>query len=410
MSNAVNEAAVPPKLKRRKLVDRTLPTGLDDVAEESALYHELQEMERSLDWTISRKRMEIQEALSRPVKIRRKLRVFISHSMSGQAWQEPTANDGLNFETGEGIPSWTLRIEGRLLDGGPQRLNKGTQRKFSSFLKSMIVETEQDPSLYNESNIVEWHRFPNQPLQDGFEIKRRGDMSVKARIILHLEHYPEHFKVMNPLADIISVKEETRVGIIAALWNYIKMNGLQDKAHPTLVKFDPRLAQAFQIAEVPFNNIPELVNRFLAPADPVILHHIISVEQPIAPNMQAFDIDVDMDDVFLKQKMNQALLSYSSEAQAAISALDDEMAQAAQSIRNSKLKRDFLTSFAEDPQRFIQTWIASQSRDLEVILGDDGRGVRDEDLRRSDFFRLPWVKEAVQVYEGLRSSGALKGR
>lgn len=36
--------------------------------------------------------------------------------MSGQAWQEPTANDGLNFETGEGIPSWTLRIEGRLLD------------------------------------------------------------------------------------------------------------------------------------------------------------------------------------------------------------------------------------------------------------------------------------------------------
>ncbi|KAG9046845.1 SWI/SNF complex component snf12 [Tulasnella sp. UAMH 9824] len=400
MSNAVNEAAVPPKLKRRKLVDRTLPTGLDDVAEESALYHELQDMERSLDWTISRKRMEIQEALGRPVKIRRKLRVFISHSMSGQAWQEPTANDGLNFETGEGIPSWTLRIEGRLLDGGPQRLNKGTQRKFSSLLKSMIVEIDQDPSLYNESNIIETP-------QDGFEIKRRGDMSVKARIILHLEHFPEHFKVMNPLADIISVKEETRVGIIAALWNYIKMNGLQDKAHPTLVKFDPRLAQ---IPEVPFNNIPELVNRFLAPADPVILHHIISVEQPIAPNMQAFDIDVDMDDVFLKQKMNQALLSYSSEAQAAISALDDEMAQAAQAIRNSKLKRDFLTSFAEDPQRFIQTWIASQSRDLEVILGDDGRGVRDEDLRRSDFFRLPWVKEAVQVYEGLRSSGALKGR
>lgn len=68
-------------------------------------------------------------------------------------------------------------------------------------------------------------------------------MSVKARIILHLEHFPEHFKVMGPLADIISVKEETRVGIIAALWNYIKMNGLQDKAHPTLVKFDPRLAQ-----------------------------------------------------------------------------------------------------------------------------------------------------------------------
>ncbi|KAG8997414.1 hypothetical protein FRB90_012513, partial [Tulasnella sp. 427] len=276
MSSAVNETAVPPKLKRRKLVDRSLPTGLDDVAEESALYNELQEMERNLDWTISRKRMEIQEALGRPLK------------------------------------------------GGPQRLNKGAPRKFSSFLKSMIVEIEQDPTLYNESNIVEWHRFPNQPPQDGFEIKRKGDMSVKTRIIMNLEHFPEHFKVLNPLADIINVKEETRVGIVAAFWNYIKMNGLQDKAHPTVIKFDNRLSQAFQMAEVQFNNIPELVNRFLATPDPVVLHHIISVEQPIAPNMQAFDIDVDMDDVFLKGKMNQALLSYSSEAQAAIATVDDE--------------------------------------------------------------------------------------
>lgn len=44
--------------------------GSTTPSEESALYHELQEMERSLDWTISRKRMEIQEALGRPVKVR----------------------------------------------------------------------------------------------------------------------------------------------------------------------------------------------------------------------------------------------------------------------------------------------------------------------------------------------------
>lgn len=36
----------------------------------------------------------------------------------------------------------------------------------------------------------------------------------------------------------------------------------------------------------------------------------------------------------------------------------------------------------------------SQSRDLEMILGTD-RGVPDELMRRSDFFRLPWVSCAV---------------
>ena len=35
------------------------------------------------------------------------------------------------------------------------RLNKGPPRKFSTFLKSMVVEFDRDPTLYPESNIVE---------------------------------------------------------------------------------------------------------------------------------------------------------------------------------------------------------------------------------------------------------------
>lgn len=32
----------------------------------------------------------------------------------------------------------------------------------------------------------------------------------------------------------------------------------------------------------------------------------------------------------------------------------------------------------------------------------EGLTVREEELRRSEFFRLPWVEEAVAVQEGLR--------
>jgi len=362
-------------------------------------------MEHSLDWTMSRKRMEIQEAYGKPSKVRRKLRIFLSHAMSGQSWQQPPSISPVDLDGG---PGWTFRIEGRVLEAPTQRLNRGLSRKFSSFLKSMVVEFDRDPALYPESNIVEWHRFANQDPVDGFEIKRLGDMAVKARVILHLEHTPEHYKVNPALAEVIGVQEDTRVGVIAGLWNYIKVNGLQDKVHPTTIKFDQKLAQIFNIPEINFASLPELVNRYLAPPDPVILEHVIHVEQAAGPAIQAFDKDVDMDDLTIKQKMNQTLLSYAAEAHSALTAFDDEIAQAAQSIRNSKLKRDFLLSFAASPQKFIHTWIASQSRDLEVILGDDNRGVRDEDLRRSDFFRLPWVREAVTVYEGLRSSGALK--
>ena len=102
-------------------------------------------------------------------KIRRKLRIFVSHTVNGQPWQEGGAD---NFEAGREAPGWTFRIEGRLLDvrcifwsiflasspiiqSALPRLNKGSPRKFSTFLKSMIVEFDRDPTLYPDLNVVE---------------------------------------------------------------------------------------------------------------------------------------------------------------------------------------------------------------------------------------------------------------
>lgn len=41
-----------------------------------------------------------------------------------------------------------------------------------------------------------------------------------------------------------------------------------------------------------------------------------------------------------------------------------------QAINQCKLKRDFMLSFSEDPVGFINQWVASQSRDLEVTCED----------------------------------------
>ena len=76
-----------------------------------------------------------------------------------------------------------------------------------------------------------------------------------------------------------------------------------------------------------------------------------------------------------------------------------------QSLNNAHTKRQFLRGFADDPRGFIQTWLASQSRDLESVLGSgpsEGATVRQEDLKRSEYFRLPWVEEAVAIQEGMR--------
>jgi SWI/SNF-related matrix-associated actin-dependent regulator of chromatin subfamily D len=102
------------------------------------MYQDLLEMERKLDWTMTRKKVEVQDALVRTPTVRvdlwrktveiastfqitRTLRIFLSQTVTGQVWQTgetapAEGGEAVNFETGQGIPAWAIKIEGRLLE------------------------------------------------------------------------------------------------------------------------------------------------------------------------------------------------------------------------------------------------------------------------------------------------------
>ena len=174
---------------------------------------------------------------------------------------------------------------------------------------------------------------------------------------------------------------------------------------------------------IQFQQIPERVNRFLMKADPIILHYTLNPSVPPPDKPSAYDIEIKVDDATMKSRMSHVAVNMLPETVKELTRLDDEVrihfpqantltrpifgqiATNMQSLQNSHLKRTFLQSFADKPQEFIQTWLESQSRDLETILGSgntDGATLRQDDLRRSEYFRLPWVEEAVAIQEGLR--------
>ncbi|KAL1742058.1 hypothetical protein HDZ31DRAFT_44090 [Schizophyllum fasciatum] len=389
--------------KKRKITDKAIPNSVaqnPEFAQDSRMYTELLEMERRLDWTMTRKKAEVQDALSRQVTTTRTLRIFLSHTVSGQPWQTggmPPEN--ANFETGEGIPAWSLRIEGRLLEPPNARAkDKIMQRKFSTFIKRMVVELDRDPNSYPDGNIVEWPKAPggHNPVMDGFTIRRTGDTPTNVRVVLYLEHQPDQFKVHDGLANIIGVRQDSRQGVIQAMWNYVKINGLQDKTDRTMIHLDEPLRALLQgRQDIPFQALPGFVNKFLQPPEPILLRYTLdpSVFPPERP--AAWDVEVRVEDVGMKGRM-QAVVAPSKEHLAALAKLDEEISLHVQSLHNAHLKRTFLDSFAEDPAKFIQTWLESQSRDLENILGSGpsmGQTLRSEELRRSEFFKLPWVGE-----------------
>ena len=63
-----------PDDRKRKITDKNLPNALlqsPEFAQDSAMYRDLLQMERKLDWTMTRKRVEVHDALQRIIPVSR---------------------------------------------------------------------------------------------------------------------------------------------------------------------------------------------------------------------------------------------------------------------------------------------------------------------------------------------------
>jgi len=379
-SGGINKSAK----KKKKLADKILPQKVRELVPESQAYMDLLAFERKLDSTIMRKRLDIQEALKRPMKQKRKLRIFISNTTF-------PAKEG---EGEEGSTTgWELRVEGRLLDEDKKADPSKSKRKFSSFFKSLVIELDKD--LYGPDNhLVEWRRIATTQETDGFQVKRPGDKNVRCTILLLLDYQPLQFKLDQRLARLLGVHTQTRPVIISALWQYIKTHKLQDPHEREYVNCDPFLRQIFQADRMKFAEIPQRLNPLLHPPDPIVINHLITVEgqAPEQKKTACYDIDVEVDDT-LKVQMNSFLLSTNSQME--IQNLDNKIHETVETINTMKTQREFYLSFSKDPQLFINKWLTSQSRDLKMMTDVAGN---PEEERHTDFYYQPWASEAVCRY------------
>ncbi|KAG8129409.1 hypothetical protein E2320_016161 [Naja naja] len=382
--------------KKKKMADKILPQRIRELVPESQAYMDLLAFERKLDQTIMRKRLDIQEALKRPIKQKRKLRIFISNTFN------PAKSDA---EDGEGtVASWELRVEGRLLEDSALSKYDATKqkRKFSSFFKSL------------------WHRTATTQETDGFQVKRPGDVNVRCTVLLMLDYQPPQFKLDPRLARLLGIHTQTRPVIIQALWQYIKTHKLQDPHEREYVICDKYLQQVkgrvwapvlavmlklgsfsvnsslnmqiFESQRMKFSEIPQRLHALLMPPEPIIINHVISVDPNDQKKTACYDIDVEVDDT-LKTQMNSFLLSTASQQE--IAALDNKIHETIETINQLKTQREFMLSFARDPQGFINDWLQSQCRDLKAMTDVVGN---PEEERRAEFYFQPWAQEAVCRY------------
>ena len=331
--------------------------------------------ERKLDFNIAKKTLDIQEALKRPVRVKKTLRIFISNLFY-------THQD-------TGAPSWELRIEGRLTED-----SRNQKKKFSSFFKSLVIEL--DSKLYGPDNhLIEWNRTPTIKETDGFQVRRGGDSPVECIILFQLEHQPRHYKLDKRLARLLKKQTDTRPAILFALWQYIKNKSLQDQNDREFINNDKYLKQIFECKRMKFSELPAKLNCLLSPPDPIIINH--SIVRGIGETQRSiFEIDVEVEEN-AKDSSGASMMSTANIQE--IQQLDEKICDTLEAIKLTRSTFDLFTSFAKDPHQFTNRWLASHSSDLnKSSTNEQTVGDSSEEERRAEYYYQPWLQEAVCKY------------
>ncbi|QLQ81319.1 hypothetical protein HG537_0F00800 [Torulaspora globosa] len=271
--------------------DSYIPKYLSDLVPELGLYEKLIESEKRIDVYLARKKIDLRQSVSQwnnsktSQKPQRKndvkyLRVYVSNIAEDQPWQNPEK------ESSDG--SWTMRIEGRLLDD--RDVQDPERRKFSSFLQAIAVDfkkpkteeksEDKDEEKGNERDVsmdeneaenmlnislqlpgssgdfsangnssrqpqenqgsntekaasdiadaVEWHFDPKNPVEfDGLDIKRPGSENVDCTITIQpLGLTGDDLEFSPELTALIGISHGSLHEASYSLYKYILMNNL----------------------------------------------------------------------------------------------------------------------------------------------------------------------------------------
>lgn len=271
-----NEAAL---RRSRKPTDKNIPDGIEDVVigEGAQQYKSLRDLEKRLDAAIVRKRLDIQDSISKTVKKFRTMRIWITNTVENQPWQDSGSNPG--------SARYKVRIEGRLLDddsdpigsddaagndamdqdkeGGENAKkpeSKKQSQRFSHFFKTISIDFDKPANAVPEEvKPVNWTKpqlppnatsLPPSAEFDSLQFSRSSQENLNVTISLVRDETPERYKLSKELAEVLDVEEETRSGIVLGIWDYIRAMGLQEDEEKRQVRCDHRLRSVRTFHEV----------------------------------------------------------------------------------------------------------------------------------------------------------------
>ncbi len=329
------------------------------------------------------------------------------------------------------------------MDSGEQAASKAVaaakpkppRYQFTQFFRAMTVEFNTKkpaaapapqngapgappvPEAAIDPKPVEWKRpdrppppqpgMPPAPVPefDELSFKRPGDVNVNVTINLFRHEEPERYELDEILADIVDMKEATRAEAVMGLFEYIRLQNLQEDEEKRNFRCDDILRRVcfpalpsdqfvfvklhlltLQLINNDIGYIPmlhEYVNQHIRLLPPIQLVYTIRVDEEFHrsnPQPTIYDVRVAVEDPLRAQLRPLVQSPHYIGLLRDVGVLDEQLAVLVQAICMSKSKHEFLNALSRDPARFVRQWLSSQKRDLEVIMGESVRGGAGSDL------------------------------
>lgn len=397
--------------------DLTIPHSMDTLVPEVGLYRKLLDAERRVDILTARKFGDVTESLGKLPRKKELLRIFIYNTAENQPWQTGDASgsgngngNGSGSGTGEGgaasagEPSWTLRIEGRLV--GEKDL--ATRKKFSSLITGVAVDMLSSDAAHAQApeapeathkNIVEWHE-PQDPKAsaaefDGLDIKRPGAENVRCKITIQPREYPLLLKTSSALRDVVGVAETTQHDAVFAVWQYIQLNNLQSPDDKRMINCDEPLSTLFGVPRFNFKEIIQLLSKHLAPNKPVVVEYEVRCDRASTLGELVIDVEVPLEDVAAQDQLKADSKRLVTEHDDAIKELGSKVALGVQALQSAHRKHTFYDRLAQNPVEFFREFTESHAKLLKILSGDEG--YTEDAVRRAAFYTDELLQENVDV-------------
>ena len=383
--------------KAKHPTNKNVPEGVEEICigEGVARYKELREVERTLDATMMRKKLEASDSIYHSRSGRTgTMRLWISNTVENQPWQSSGIDaDAFDFEN-DNNATYRVKIQGRLLDEagdegleddederdpdamdedgaeGEKKADVQKPKPFSQFFTSVTIDFDRAKSLQPDNfTQIEWKRPEGALPQDNpfsqIEFERKGDENINITISLQRFQSPEIFRLSKPMAELLDTDEEDRAGVLMGVWEYARSQNLQQDDDERKFACDSKLKALFNGADsFYFPSLPQLIKPHLTALPPIQLQYTIRVDKDyIAPSADSgkqpseptiYDVQVALDDPLQPLLHNIIRSKQSAETLKQIQTIDEQIVLLMSAIGRSKAKHAFFTSMATDPVAFVK--------------------------------------------------------